>query len=60
MKRLNIESLTAEELSELLQKAGGTAITPESIRADIAAGLPLNLDGKISLSSYVIWLLQQK
>lgn len=53
-----ITRLPIDRLAALLQAAGGTTVDAERIRADIAAGAPVNADGTVSLISYGAWLVQ--
>lgn len=52
-----ITRLSVERLAALLRAAGGTTVDAERIRADIAAGAPVNKDGTISLIAYGAWLV---
>ncbi len=43
----------------IIKAAGGRSVTPESLRADIDAGMPLNADGTINLVNYAAWLIRE-
>jgi hypothetical protein len=43
----------------LLSKVSGERITEEMIRADLAAGAPVNTDGTINLVHYTAWLARE-
>lgn len=52
-------TLTAAELARLLRTVGGQRVTAKMIRADLAAGAPVNPDGKINLLHYAAWLAKE-
>jgi hypothetical protein len=54
LSRLSIERLVA-----LLHAAGSTTATEDIIRADIAAGAPINEDGTVNLITYGAWLIRE-
>jgi hypothetical protein len=56
---VNPMALSVEEVSRLLAAAGGKKITPEQVRADIAAGAPVGPDGRINLVHYAAWLIRE-
>ncbi len=56
---LNPTALPVADAARLLSAAGGQAVTPEQIRADIDAGAPTNGDGTINLVRYAAWLVKQ-
>lgn len=58
--RIDPSRLTPAQMAHLLTKAGDRPITEEMIRADMAAGLPLNQDGTISIVTYAAWLTQHR
>lgn len=47
------------DAARLLSAAGGTRVTAEMIRADVAAGAPTNADGTINLVHYAAWLIRE-
>lgn len=49
-------SLTLQQLTSLLTKAGGKTITPEMVEKDIRSGAPANGDGTVNLVQYAAWL----
>jgi len=51
--------LSVTKLAKLLSEASGQQVTAEVIRADLAAGAPVNRDGTISLVRYAAWLVAQ-
>jgi len=56
---LNPTALPVADAARLLSGAGGLAVTPEQIRADIDAGAPTNGDGTINLVNYAAWLVRE-
>ncbi|NLY01541.1 MAG: hypothetical protein GXY83_36075 [Rhodopirellula sp.] len=56
---LNPIALPVADASRLLSAAGGHAVTPEQIQADIEAGAPTNGDGTINLVHYAAWLVKE-
>lgn len=52
-----ITRLPIDRLAALLRAAGGTTMDAERIRADIAAGAPVNADGTMNLIAYGAWLV---
>ena len=59
-ERLQPTSLTMEHMQRILAAAGGRPVTEEMIRADIAAGAPVNPDGTMNLIHYAAWLAQAR
>jgi hypothetical protein len=51
--------LTIPDAVAVLRKAGSQHITEEALRADLAAGAPVNPDGTIHLLHYVAWLAKE-
>ncbi len=43
----------------IIKAAGGRSVTPESLQADMDAGMPLNADGTINLVNYAAWLIRE-
>ncbi len=56
---VNPLAMSPEEAARVLSKAGGRPLTAQQIQADLAAGVPRNADGTLSLVTYCAWLLQQ-
>jgi hypothetical protein len=56
---LNPNALTLPDVARLLTKAGGQPVTVEVLRADLAAGAPVNADGTINLVHYAAWLVRE-
>jgi hypothetical protein len=56
-KSMKISAITPEKLLELLRKSGSRSACIETIKADIAAGAPVNPDGTINLIEYTAWLV---
>ena len=54
----HLATLAVDEAARLLTEAGGRAVTPETIRADIEAGAPANADGTLNMVHYAAWLLK--
>jgi hypothetical protein len=52
-------SLTLADAARLLTRAGGQPVTVEMLKADIAAGAPVNDDGTINLVYYGAWLMRE-
>lgn len=52
--------LTIPELSRLLTEAAGEPVTLAMLRADLAAGAPVNPDGTVNLVQYAAWLLARR
>ncbi len=57
-KRLSPTAIPVEELARILAALGGR-VTAEMIRADVAAGAPVNPDGTINLTHYAAWLVKE-
>ena len=57
--RLNPTALAVADLAVLLSRSGGTRISPDLIRQDLAAGAPQNADGTVNLIHYAAWLVHQ-
>ena len=51
--------ISPADLAKLLSKAGGVAVSAETIQADLEAGAPQNADGTIHLIHYTAWLVAQ-
>jgi hypothetical protein len=47
---------TPAELATMLSKQSGITVTPAMIEADLAAGAPIDADGRMNLIEYVAWL----
>jgi hypothetical protein len=58
-QQLRPTSLTPADVARLLTKAGGQAVSVETIQADLAAGAPANADGTINLVHYAAWLVRE-
>lgn len=56
MKEYDINSLTKEDLAELLTAAGVQVDVLAEIEKDIQSGCPLNEDGTLNLTEYIAWL----
>jgi hypothetical protein len=54
---LNPNALTVADAVRLLAKAG--PVTEAMLRADLAAGAPVNPDGTIHLVHYAAWLVRE-
>jgi len=54
-----ITALTAPQAAKVLSAAGGRRITEAMLRADIAAGAPVNADGTLNLVHYAAWLVRE-
>lgn len=56
---LNPNAMSVASAAWLLSKVSGERITEEMIRADLAAGAPVNTDGTINLVHYTAWLARE-
>jgi hypothetical protein len=56
---LNPTRLTIPDALRLIKAAGGRSVTPESLQADIDAGMPTNADGTVNLIYYAAWLIRE-
>lgn len=56
--RATLVRLPIATAAEILARAGA-ACTEASIRADVAAGAPVNPDGTINLLAYGAWLVRE-
>ena len=55
---LKITALDVATLAALLTRSGGK-VTPEMVKADIAAGAPTNPDGTVNLIHYAAWMVKE-
>ena len=53
-----IANLTKDELVRLIGGQGSRTITGETLAADVAAGAPVNENGRMSLIEYAAWILK--
>lgn len=56
---LRLTALPPETVVAVLRKAGSRRLDLDAIRADQAAGAPVNEDGTINLLAYAAWMLQR-
>ena len=56
---MKITALPLDDLAAILSRAGGKAVTAETIRADVDAGAPVNPDGTMNLVHYAAWLARE-
>lgn len=57
-RKLNPAALTITDLARVLS-AGGKPVTKALLRADLAAGAPVNAaDGTMNLTDYTAWLVK--
>lgn len=54
-----LTALAIEDLVALLRRAGAH-LDAAQVRADLAAGAPMNPDGTVSLLAYGAWLVQEQ
>ena len=54
----NPKSLTKEEVVTILKRAGSRTVSLEGIESDIAAGAPVNEDGRMDILAYAAWILR--
>jgi hypothetical protein len=53
-----LTALPLEQAAALLRRSGSQLVTVESLRADLAAGAPVNVDGTLNLIAYGAWLVR--
>lgn len=56
---VNPMSLSLEDMSRLLSAGGGKKVTPEQVQADIDAGAPGGVGGRMNLVHYAAWLVRE-
>jgi hypothetical protein len=56
---LSPTALSIEDAARLLSRVSGSALTPEMIQSDIAAGAPTNPDGTLNLIHFAAWLAKE-
>ncbi len=56
MPAVNVKKLTAENLAELLRKAGSKIATPGLLVQCVERGAPANPDGTFNLIDFSAWL----
>jgi hypothetical protein len=57
--RINPTALAPAAAARLLARVGFPSITEDMLRADVAAGAPVNADGTINLVHYAAWLVKE-
>jgi len=55
--KLDPSALSVGDAVKVLQAAGSRHASDESVRADIEAGAPINLDGTVNLVHYCAWMV---
>lgn len=58
-KNLSLTALSVPDVVRLIMKSGAHHMTEEKVRADVAAGAPVNLDGSINVIHYAAWLAKE-
>lgn len=53
-----LTALPVDQVVALLRRSGSQRLDIEALRADIAAGAPLNADGTMNLIVYGAWLVR--
>lgn len=53
-----LTALPLDQAVALLRRSGSQRVSLESLRADIAAGAPVNADGTLNLIAYGAWLVR--
>lgn len=53
-----LTALPIEQATALLRRSGSQRLSLDAIRADIAAGAPVNPDGTLNLIAYGAWLVR--
>lgn len=56
---LRLTALPLSDATKVLSKSGGRPVTEAMLRADLAAGAPVNPDGTINLIHYAAWLVKE-
>jgi hypothetical protein len=51
--------LSPREVAELVGKVYPFQVTPAMVKADLAAGAPVNDDGSVHLMHYAAWLAKE-
>ena len=59
MSRLNPAALPVADAARVLTRLGGKPVSDAMLRADIAAGAPVNSDGTLNLVHYAAWLVKE-
>lgn len=57
--KINLVSISADDLADLLTKVGSTSASRAEIDRHIAAGAPVNKDGTINLIYFTAWLVRE-
>lgn len=57
--RLSPNAMPIADAARVLTRLGGQTVTEEMLRADIAAGAPVNSDGSLHLAHYAAWLVKE-
>lgn len=55
----SVLALSVVTVVALLRKAGAQGLDEALVRADIAAGAPVNPDGTLNLVAYAAWLVRE-
>ena len=58
-QRLNPAAMSPTDAARVLTRVGGSPVTEDMLRADIAAGAPTNADGSVNLVHYAAWLVKE-
>jgi hypothetical protein len=53
-----LTALPIEQAALLLRRSGSQRANADAIRADVAAGAPVNADGTLNLIAYGAWLVR--
>lgn len=59
-ENIRLTALPKETVVRLLKNAGSSTISAETLKADVAAGAPVNPDGTVSLVEYAAWLCREE
>jgi hypothetical protein len=57
--RADPAALAVADAARILSRLGGREISEEMLRADLAAGAPVNPDGTLHLVHYAAWLIRE-
>ena len=56
---MSLTALSAEDLAQLLSRAGGKPSSVEMLKHHIANGAPVNEDGTVNIVHYAAWLARE-
>lgn len=56
VEAVDLQPISPEAIARTLANASGRAITADTVKADVAAGAPVNEAGLMRLDAYAAWL----